>query len=225
MNNVKLEYKGDIVLGTEVIVSDPCYGLGTWCQGVVKNVAPGTYQCNVEYYEDVLWGTRVSAIEVIRDNYYYSELDYKEENFEVGVDSGQAGIFDYNYYKLYHKECNNIDHVNDNWYDRICNFTHERIKNPDFEEFNWDTPEESVEERYMRCQEYDKSDKRFQYINRLTGNVIDCCGLVASSGYGDGSYYCYTADDQYGNVIAIRVEFINEDDEDDYDEEDEYYDD
>lgn len=187
MNNVKIEYKGDIMLGAEVVVSDPCYGLGTWCQGVINNVAPGTYQCNVEYYNDALWGTRVSAIEVINESYYFNEIDYLEVNFEVGVDSGQAGIFDYSYYEENHKKNNNGRVLNENWYDRVCSLTNTN--------------------------------------NKLTGNTIDGLGFVSSSGYGDGSYYCYVAHDIDENVIAIRVEFIDPDEEDDYDEEDEYYDD
>lgn len=185
MKNELRQYKGDIVLGARVMVSDPCYGLGTWCQGVVDNVVPGTYKCHVEYYDDHFWGNRVSAIEVINDSYYFNVLDYKEENFEVGVDSGHAGIFDYAYYAQHHMDRHEHPHVDDGWYDRVCGLTHVN--------------------------------------NRLTGNAIDCLGFVSSSGYGDGSYYCYTADDQNGNVIAIRVEFITEDDEE-YDE-DEYYDD
>lgn len=221
MDNVKLEYKGNIILGAEVMVSDPCYGLGTWCQGIVKNVLPGAYECYVEYCDDGLWGTRVSAIKIIHEGYRFDNLTYKTEDFEVGVDSGQAGIFDYKYYEKYHSDCNERSHVDDDWYDKVSKLTDERIKNPDFKEFNWDIPGESIEETVQRYQEYDKSENRWPYIDRLTGNTIDNSGLVSSSGYGDGGYNCLTADDQYGNVIAIRVEFITEDDEEDYD--DEYY--
>ena len=166
------------------MVSDPCYGIGTWCQGVIENVMPGTYKCHVEYYHDNFWGTRVSAIEVINESYYFNELDYLEMGFEVGVDSGQAGIFDYAYYAQHHMDSNEYPHVDDDWYDRVCALT--CIK------------------------------------NKFTGSAIDGLGLVSSSGYGDGSYYCYTADNQDGNVIAIRVEFMYEDDEEC---DDEYYDD
>lgn len=194
MNKIKLEHKGDIVLGTEVMVSDPCYKIGTWCQGVIENVVPGTYHCNIEYYDDHYWGTRVSAIEVINESYNCNEIDYLEVKFEVGVDSGQAGIFDYAYYEEHHKRTNNGDNLDDKWYCVVCGLT---------------------------------------YVNnKLTGNTIDGLGFVSSSGYGDGSYYCYVAYDIDDNVIAIRIEFIDEDEdaddyeyEEDYDDEDECYDD
>ena len=35
--------KTTIKLGNKVMVSDPCYGLDTWCQGVLENVLPGNY--------------------------------------------------------------------------------------------------------------------------------------------------------------------------------------
>lgn len=34
---------GTIELGSEVIVSDPCYSLGTWCQGHLTDVKAGKY--------------------------------------------------------------------------------------------------------------------------------------------------------------------------------------
>lgn len=171
MNNVNIKHNGNIVLGNKVMVSDPCYRIGTWCQGVVENVVPGTYNCHVEHCYDDFWGDRVSAIEVVNENYNVNAGDYVETDFEVGVDSGQAGIFDYEYYAKHHKD--------DNWYGRVCNIT----------------------------------------LAKESSGTTDNNGLVSSSGYGDGSYWCYVAHDLNGNgnVIAIRVEFITEED-DEYDE-------
>ena len=178
MNNIKREYKGDIVLGTEVMVSDPCYGLGTWCQGVVNNVVPGKYNCTVEYCYDNFWGTRVSAIDVINESYNANEIDYVETNFEVGVDSGQAGIFDYIYYVKHHENESGARILDDDWYDKVCNIT----------------------------------------IAKESSGTIDGNGLVSSSGYGDGLYWCYVAYDIDDKIIAIRIEFITEDDGECYDD-------
>ena len=104
MDIVKTENKGIITLNDKVMVSDPCYGLNTWCQGVLENVLPGQYDCNVEYSDEGDWGTRVSAIEVTHVDYDRCTLDEELEKFEVGVDSGQAGIFDYEYYAKYHMD-------------------------------------------------------------------------------------------------------------------------
>ena len=114
--------KATIKLGSKVMVSDPCYGLGTWCQGVLENVLPGNYNCEVEYSDEGDWGVRVAAIEV-RHQDYDDVVPMDMENFDVGVDSGQAGIFDYEYYCKYHTDYNERPHVDDDWYDRVGDIT------------------------------------------------------------------------------------------------------
>ena len=182
MNNITIENKGTITLGEKVMVSDPCYGLGTWCQGVLENVLPGVYDCNVEYSDEGDWGTRVSAIEVTHESCRGKFIALECEDFEVGVDSGQAGIFDYEYYVKYHMDATEREHVDDDWYDMVCDLT---------------------------------------YTDYFDGNMTDSLGLVSSSGYGDGGYNCWTAKNEDGRIVAIRVEFITEDDyedEEDYEE-------
>lgn len=202
--------KTTIRLGNKVMVSDPCYGLGTWCQGILENVLPGNYNCEVEYSDEGDWGERVSAIEVVHENYDRS-TEFEPENFEVGVDSGQAGIFDYDYYTKYHSDSTVRDHVDDDWYDRVCNLTCINVKNPNYEEFDWD-----ADNCFERYQKYSGSEKCFKYIQKLTANSIDERGFVSSSGFGDGGYICWTSRDNDGHIIAIRVEFITG-----YDEEEE----
>ena len=52
-------------------------------------------------------------------------------------------------------------------------------------------------------------------IQIFDGNTIDNLGFVSSSGYGDGVYCCWTAHNDEGKIVAIRVEYITEDDEED----------
>lgn len=167
-----------IKLGNKVMVSDPCYGLNTWCQGVLENVLPGTYDCKVEYSDEGDWGRRVAAIEVTHQD-YDGIIRFESEGFEVGVDSGQAGIFDYDYYSKYHTDSNERNHVDDNWYYEACDMT---------------------------CS-YEQA------------GTTDDLGFVSSSGFGDGSYTCYTARERNGYIIAIRIEFIAEDE---YEEAEDY---
>lgn len=219
-----VENKGIITLGEKVMVSDPCYGLGTWCQGVLGNVLPGQYDCNVEYSDEGSWGTRVSAIEVTHVNYKASFLLLQTEDFEVGVDSGQAGIFDYGYYAKYHMDATERPHVDDDWYDRVCDLTYTHTQNPDYEEFRWENTDDSIDPidnllaKWDAHEEYENSIKSRKYLSKLDGNTIDGLGLVSSSGYGDGGYNCFTAKNEDGKIVSIRVEFIGEYDE----EEDEY---
>lgn len=173
-----------IRLGNKVMVSDPCYGLNTWCQGVLENVLPGTYNCDVEYSDEGAWGVRVAAIEVTHENCGVYMFDIAD--FVVGVDSGQAGIFDYEYYARYHMDDMSDSEVDDDWYDRVCDIT----------------------------------------LSSESAGTVDEFGFVSSSGYGDGSYDCWVARNKDGYIVAIRIEYIPEEDEydeyDEYDEEDEY---
>lgn len=171
-----------IRLGNKVMVSDPCYGLNTWCQGVLENVLPGIYDCTVEYSDEGDWGVRVAAIEVIHEN--AGVYRFEMADFEVGVDSGQAGIFDYEYYTKYHTDCNEYSHVDDDWYDRVCDIT----------------------------------------LAKESAGTIDELGLVSSSGYGDGGYGCWVARNRDGYIVAIRIEYITEEEEDEEWEDEEEYD-
>ena len=217
MTNVQTENKGIITLGSKVMVSDPCYGLETWCQGVLKNVLPGQYNCKVEYSDEGDWGVRVSAIEATHVDYKGKFLALNLEDFEVGVDSGQAGIFDYEYYAKYHMDATERPHVDDDWYDRCGDLTYTSVENPDYEEFSVELTDDSVDElreKFNAYFEYKDSIKARKYLRKLDGNTIDGLGLVSSSGYGDGGYDCWTAKNEDGNIVSIRVEFINEDEED-----------
>ena len=172
-----------IQLGNKVMVSDPCYGLNTWCQGVLENVLPGTYDCEVEYSDEGAWGVRVAAIEVTHTN--CGAYGFEITDFTVGVDSGQAGIFDYDYYVKYHEDTNGRREVDDDWYDRVCDIT----------------------------------------LSEESAGTIDELGFVSSSGYGDGGYDCWVARNRDGYIVAIRIEYITEeeeDEDDEYDDEDEY---
>jgi hypothetical protein len=222
MNNITIESKGIITLGEKVMVSDPCYGLGTWCQGVLENVLPGQYDCNVEYSDEGDWGNRVSAIEVTHISCRGKFIALECEDFEVGVDSGQAGIFDYEYYAQYHMDATERPHVDDDWYDMVCDLTYVHVKNPDYEKFCWENTDDSTENFLAKLnahEDYMKSIKSWEYLSKFDGNMIDGLGFVSSSGYGDGGYSCWTAKNEDGKIVAIRVEFITEDEDEDWEEE------
>jgi hypothetical protein len=107
-----------IQLGKKVRVSDPCYGTGVWCSGVVDNVKEGTYIVDVHMSDEGMWGERVKSLTVI-----HSEFDghttIEKANFTVGVDSGQAGIYDEDYYNQYHTG----DDCDRDWYREVCDLT------------------------------------------------------------------------------------------------------
>lgn len=89
----------------KLVVSDPCYERGTWCQGVIANVMNGTWTAAVEQEKgiivELLAGLNLGDFEAVRGNpKRFAALKYEKEPFEVGVDSGQAGIFDESFYPV-----------------------------------------------------------------------------------------------------------------------------
>jgi len=211
MDNYNIVEKGIITLCDKVMVSDPCYGLGTWCQGVLENVLPGKYVCKVGFTDEGDWGTRVADIRVEHVDCKVTEFDHME-NFTVGVDSGQAGVYDYEYYTKYHKDHTEYPHVDDIWYNAVGELTLTREKNPNYEKFNWDINKDDYFEKWEAyMQDWNRNSP---YLSKLDANTIGDLGFVSSSGYGDGCYTCWTAHNDDGKIIGILVEFITEDDED-----------
>lgn len=123
-----------ITLGNTVVVSDPCYEIPTWCQAVVENVLPGNYRTTVLKTDDNDWGTRCSHIISIHEDYCTQDQKFKWESYpaDIGVDSGQAGIFSIESYRKDDYQFNfepysfgqNYDTQDgDKWYRHMCELT------------------------------------------------------------------------------------------------------
>lgn len=115
-----MELIGRFSLGNKVMVSDPCYGTNTWCQGVLENVRKGFWDAYIKMCDKGPWGNRVAELVAINLDYNdeYDGLTSEDINelqeFEVGVDSGTAGIFDYEYYCKHH----DTKHADEDWYEK-----------------------------------------------------------------------------------------------------------
>ena len=138
------ENVGSIKLGDKVRVSDPCYDVDTWCAGTLENVLPGEYQCFTQRVDMKDWGVRIANTEVRHKNYLDVEPT-ELQDIDVGVDSGQCGIYDLEYFIEARKD----KHGDDEWYDRVCDITDEYIPNPNYVSFNqssyWKPEFEKVE--------------------------------------------------------------------------------
>lgn len=86
----------------KVVVTDPCYKRGTWCHGILDNLANGEWLAIARYSHEGGWGTRVAELEIRLHEPEESgrrrclpdrERGWINAAFEVGVDSGQAGFF------------------------------------------------------------------------------------------------------------------------------------
>lgn len=114
------EIGGNITLGDRVRVTDPCYSMDVWCSGTIDNVLPGEYIPTGIISDEGSWGMRVAKIRVNHVNYPKRKPN-ELVDFEVGVDSGQAGIFDEPYYIEHHKD---RDYYNPaSWYRKVCDIT------------------------------------------------------------------------------------------------------
>ena len=119
---------GKFKLGKKAIISDPCYDREIMeKQNGIIEVMPGTWDSKIivkdgRVYELVAWNVKTGEPSA------YS--DWEMTNIEVGVDSGQAGIFDLDNYKrndsvrglerLYKEDPINPEDI---WYSWCCDRT------------------------------------------------------------------------------------------------------
>ena len=111
-------------------VSDPCYDKDAWCADTVpaKN---GIWQASIVMFDEGEWGNRVGYLIAYHKDFPVDQYshDWQRVDFEIGVDSGQAGIFDDGFFKddesvkglkrLYNKSiCEEIP-----WYSICCDRT------------------------------------------------------------------------------------------------------
>ena len=181
-------FQGKLEITDKVLLTDPCYDLGTWCTGEA-DLPKGIYNC----YSRTCEG-RVSSIFILKEDFdslgqlYLVDLDNPIEN--LGVDSGQLGIFNKDKYgKAVSKE------------------VFEKSLDADFPYEDW-----------KRLWEDDMTNKDCFYkccCNCTLANdncgVIENVGFVSSSGWGDGSYVAFYLTDFNENRVGLQVIFIDED--------------
>lgn len=234
-NLLDKKHIGTIELNDKVRVSDPCYNLDTWCAGTLTDVLPGEYDCYMQKTDCKDWGIRVAAIEVRHKDYPNVEPE-ELEDIDVGVDSGQAGIYDLNYFT----KCKEIDKNEDGaWYLRVCGSTYVTGENPQylpFEKTEWwddefkevhklfecgvstDDVDHQVDYRYWKAHaKYRDSVHCWKTASMCTASTLDNKCIVSSSGDGDGSYACLIGTNSEGKIVSIKIDYYYG-----YDEEDEY---
>lgn len=132
------------------------------------------------------YDNRVAELLVVHKNYFLSvdaEADWELTEIDVGVDSGQAGIYEETSYP-------NVDSLDETWYDTICALT-------------------SDKEHGRRKTPVDAQPGPPTYLG---GVLPDHSGVVTSTGFGDGGYNCYVLK-RDGKVIAIKIVYISDEEE------------
>jgi hypothetical protein len=166
------------MVSSRMAVSDPCYDADVWCRGELENVLPGTWQAYAIKRDKGEWGPRVVRLVAVHREYADTcEFAAELAPFEVGVDSGQAGLFDCLHYR-----------------DDTVAVEHPNVSRKDAGML-W----------YMQC--------CCRTLTREAAGVMPY-GVVASSGYGDGSYDCFVSRNSDGKIVCVEIEFIPEEDDD-----------
>ncbi len=120
-------------------ISDPGYNRDVWCSGTVENCKAGTWEAAVFVRDEDQFGDRMGVLaarhaetgpkfSLINRKSNSGKGGWSECPFEVGVDSGQAGIFDDAHY-----QDNDIfdtpakSGYGDEWYNHCCDITFSRL--------------------------------------------------------------------------------------------------
>lgn len=118
-------------------VGDPCYSPSTWCLGQIDDVLDGKWKAKTFIADDSItgWGDRNTALFAFNEAYFENNfgfddievdrfvngayenqflLDYNIDD-RICVDSGQAGIYDYQNYLNAH-DPNKTEEERKDWY-------------------------------------------------------------------------------------------------------------
>lgn len=222
----------DITLGEMVMVTDPCYYLDTWCNGTLENVKPGTWHTETQYCNIDGWGDRCASILIWHES-VPQPSKFTHTDIVVGVDSGQAGIVDYDYFKRIKEDENQADR----WYDSISTHTYKARKLSPLQQYmlteytqlhqeyedrrdNGETWEDTLElyrkrsklaTEYHLTEEAIKTGETVQFTNKTW---TDKHSVMTSSGLGDGSYDCFIAKDG-DQIVGIKIDYFYCEDEED----------
>ena len=129
-------YLGVIELGNKVVFSDPGYKELSWYNPVLSDVKSGLYRVYMNYdSEDTNRVSRLFAVhESVDMNDSNFEFKTDSETLSACVDSGQCGLYDYEYFMDLIKDNINgtMSDEHEEWYDKICNLTYVEEQNPKY---------------------------------------------------------------------------------------------
>ena len=183
-----------IKLGNSVMVSDPCYTPDTWCQAKIENVKEGEYNTYCHKIHTGDFGVRCSLLLAVHSSYDVNKMHWELHPNEIGVDSGQAGIFDMSTFR---KDGLDIEVPTIGYDGRDLSWL-DGLKS-----ISGVTPE--GEDWYIKmC--------KLTLTEQMWGGYEN--GVVSRSGFGDGGYTLYVAKEEFtGKVIAFCIDFAVEEEE------------
>jgi hypothetical protein len=175
--------KNFVIKSGKIVLSDPCYDLGTWCQGVIDKVKNGVWIAEIEDTTD--FGGRISRLLAYHINFPTTSDDIADDGellpFEGGVDSGQFGYFDFDEYR----SDESVQGV-------------PRLAEQDQPIIREDEPFYSI------CCD--------RTLTKDMWGVIPF-GVISSSGVGDGLYPTYGIKNGDGEYVAFTTIFLDRDED------------
>ena len=206
-------------------VTDPCYTKGTWCAGVLENILPGSWIAEkvvASNEETGGWGDRIAELCIWHGDYIGNVDAHELTEIHVGVDSGQAGFFDESQYP----EGETGEYMDlDTFYGKVCEGTKGEYRITVEQMFDEETVQHMIESyakdgktlpetfiEHMRTATRTRSEPDYLGIANVG------FGVATHSGYGDGGYNCYIGRNDKGEIVAARIVFISDDEDDEDDE-------
>lgn len=101
-------------------ITDPCYSIDTWCAAFKLPAKNGTWKASVVISDEGEWGQRVATLFAHHTDHHL-DGDRKVLKADIGVDSGQCGIFDDGVYPQ-GKDTGDYDDEK-SFYKQCCNMT------------------------------------------------------------------------------------------------------
>lgn len=171
----KTEFIGQIQIKTDAIrITDPCYERGTWCCGYIDDTKTGTWEVSIKTIDSSVGELHMYHVDIKKETLKKSH--WIEQEFTIGVDSGQCVVIDDDIYPI------------------------------------GDTGEYGeLDTFYGKCCDLIDND----------GIGLMDRGVVCSSGYGDGTYTCYTLEEK-GKTVGVKVIFIEHENYENIDEDVDY---
>ena len=207
---LKKQNIGIINLSNQIRITDPSYSPTTWCAGTL-NILPGNYQCFSQKVDTGEWGIRIASIEIRHENFLNIE-PIEKTDIDVGVDSGQCGIFDLAYFL----KMNLNTHINKEIYDIICKITYQEWTE---ENKNYIPFENSIyykkDNGYFDYIDNTKISKMYYHLASFEAGTLENKCVVSSSGDGDGSYLCYIGKNKNNEIVSVKIDY--------YPSEEDYY--
>jgi len=212
------------------VLSDPCYDQTCWCQIRDIAVKRGPWNAWVKKGPESepfcpggrLWDRCYQLIAIHRDavmsNPDSITIDEPIDG-SVGVDSGKAGIYDMAHYKddsvvPADAELRGRGRDEEPWYSLNCATSHRDLPNLNYAEERaaYDRNEEEIIRRIRAGEVFSNlchMDCPCRTIEDLHAGVIPF-GCVSSAGYGDGGYQAYCHRTRDGEINALKIVFIGD---------------